>query len=65
MQQLLSVPVLKTPEEVEQAIARYKSSDLNDMDLIYLWQAIRDASLNQNDDSDNIDSDNVPGEDSY
>ncbi len=64
MQQLLNqVPVLKTPEEVEQAIARYKSSDLNDMDLIYLWQAIRDAALNQNKDS--ADTDNVPGEDSY
>jgi hypothetical protein len=63
MQQLLTVPVLKTPEEVEQAIARYKASDLNDMDLIYLWQAIRDASLNQNDDL--ADKDNVPGEDSY
>lgn len=63
MQQLLTVPVLKTPEEVEQAIARYKASDLNDMDLIYLWQAIRDASLNQNDDL--ADNDNVPGEDSY
>ena len=64
MQQLLNqVLVLKTPEEVEQAIARYKSSDLNDMDLIYLWQAIRDAALNQNKDS--ADTDNVPGEDSY
>lgn len=64
MQQLLNqVPVLKTPEEVEQAIARYKSSDLNDMDLIYLWQAIRDAALNQN--KDNADTDNVPGQDSY
>jgi hypothetical protein len=63
MQQLLTVPVLKTPEEVEDAIARYKASDLNDMDLIYLWQAIRDASLNQNNDS--ADTDNVPGEDSY
>ena len=63
MQQLLTVPVLKTPEEVELAIARYKSSDLNDMDLIYLWEAIRDASLNQND--DNADTDNVPGQDSY
>ncbi len=63
MQELLTVPVLKTPEEVEQAIARYKTSDLNDMDLIYLWQAIRDASLNQNE--DNADTDNVPGEDSY
>lgn len=63
MQQLLTVPVLKTPEEVERAIARYKSSDLNDMDLINLWEAIRDASLNQND--DNADTDKVPGEDSY
>lgn len=63
MQQLLTVPVLKTPEEVELAIARYKSSDLNDMNLIGLWEAIRDASLNQNHDSAN--SDNVPGEDSY
>ncbi|MFB2977890.1 hypothetical protein [Microseira sp. BLCC-F43] len=64
MQELLTkVPVLKTPEEVEQAIARYKASDLNDMDLIYLWQAIRDAALNQN--NDNADTDNVPGQDSY
>lgn len=64
MQELLTqVPVLKTPEEVEDAIARYKSSDLNDMDLINLWEAIRDASLNQND--DNADTDKVPGEDSY
>lgn len=63
MQQLLTVPVLKTPEEVERAIARYKSSDLNNMDLINLWEAIRDASLNQNHDS--ADTDNVPGQDSY
>ena len=66
-----SVPSLKTLEELEQAIQRYRTSDLSNSELLSQWQAIRDASLNQNF-SDYVqgnpaayDQDMVPGGDSY
>lgn len=58
-----TVPILKTPEEVEQAIQRYKASDLSGSELLIQWQAIRDASLNQV--LSAADGDKVPGQDSY
>lgn len=58
-----TVPILKTPEEVEQAIQRYKASDLSGSELLIQWQAIRDASLNQVFSA--ADGDKVPGQDSY
>ena len=64
MQELIAtVPMLNTPQEIEKAIELYKNSDLSGFELIKLWQAIRDAALNQIFPDSN--SDNVPGEDSY
>ncbi|HEY9848249.1 MAG TPA: hypothetical protein V6D28_02225 [Leptolyngbyaceae cyanobacterium] len=66
-----TVPTLSSAEEVEKAIQRYKTSDLSGAELLSQWQAIRDASLNQNfaeNDSEKVttyDSDKVPGQDSY
>ncbi|HAX79878.1 MAG TPA: hypothetical protein DCY88_29595 [Cyanobacteria bacterium UBA11372] len=64
MQELIAtVPMLKTPQEIEKAIEVYKNSDLSGFELIKLWQAIRDAALNQI--FPDANNDNVPGEDSY
>ncbi|WP_017718892.1 hypothetical protein [Kamptonema formosum] len=59
----LTVPTLSTLEELEQAIARYKSADLSGAELLRQWQAIRDASVNQ--DLFKSQTDAVPGQDSY
>ncbi|MBW4495916.1 MAG: hypothetical protein KME26_23125 [Oscillatoria princeps RMCB-10] len=59
----LTVPTLSTLEELEQAIARYKSTDLSGAELLRQWQAIRDASVNQ--DLFKPENDGVPGQDSY
>lgn len=64
MQELIAtVPMLNTPQEIEKAIELYKNSELSGFELIKLWQAIRDAALNQI--FPDSKSDNVPGEDSY
>jgi hypothetical protein len=67
MQELIcNVPVPKTLQELEQAIARYKTSDLSGAELLCQWQAIRDAALNQKfSDSEAGKDDKVPGEQSY
>ncbi len=57
------VPILSTLQELEQAIQRYIVSDLRGDELLCQWQAIRDASLNQ--EFPPSKSDKVPGEDSY
>ncbi|MBD2040740.1 hypothetical protein [Microcoleus sp. FACHB-672] len=57
----LSIP--STLQELEQAVERYKSSDLSGSELLCLWQAIRDGSLNQF--LSQGDQDGVPGEESY
>lgn len=57
----LSIP--STLQELEQAVERYKSSDLSGSELLGLWQAIRDGSLNQF--LSQADHDGVPGEESY
>lgn len=57
----LSIP--STLQELEQAVERYKSSDLSGSELLSLWQAIRDGSLNQF--LSQADQDGVPGEESY
>lgn len=59
-----TVPTLSTVQELEQAINRYKTSDLNGSELLALWQAIRDASLKLGV-SKVQKSDEIPGEDSY
>ncbi|MCL6435334.1 MAG: hypothetical protein K6T90_14195 [Leptolyngbyaceae cyanobacterium HOT.MB2.61] len=53
----------KTAKELEQAIRRYRASNLKGVDLFCQWLAIRDASLEQN--SSEFEGDRVPGEDSY
>ena len=58
-----SIPILSTLEELEQAIQRYKASDLSGSELLIQWEAIRDASLNQAFSA--ADADKVPGQDSY
>lgn len=57
----LSIP--STLQELEQAVERYKSSDLSGSELLRLWQAIRDGSLKQF--LSQADQDGVPGEESY
>ncbi|MBD2002639.1 MULTISPECIES: hypothetical protein [Cyanophyceae] len=59
-----TVPVPKTPQELEQAVKQYIVNDLRGDELLCQWQAIRDASLNQ-DFCVPSDSDLVAGEDSY
>ncbi|GAC1452585.1 MAG: hypothetical protein NVSMB70_20560 [Chamaesiphon sp.] len=58
-----NVSIPNTPQELEQAIEQYKSSDMRGLDLVCHWQAIRDASLNQS--LADPDHDRVAGEDSY
>jgi hypothetical protein len=60
-----AVSIPKTPQELEQAIQRYRSSDLSDLnsnELFNQWQAIRTAALELRTTEC---SDRVPGEDSY
>jgi hypothetical protein len=57
-----AVSIPKTPQELEQAIQRYRSSDLSGNELFNQWQAIRTAALELRTAER---SDRVPGEDSY
>jgi hypothetical protein len=57
-----NTPILRTPQELEQAIQRYRAGDWNSNSLFSLWQAIRNAAIAQ---SAPEQSDRVPGEDSY
>lgn len=58
-----NVPIPTTPQELEQAIQRYKTEDLHGTDLFCQWQAIRMAAIAQTT-ADPI-WDAVAGEDSY
>jgi hypothetical protein len=60
---MINVPVLKTTEELERAIKQYQASDLTVPELLCQWQAIRDASLNQ--DFSEPENDGVSDEESY
>jgi hypothetical protein len=57
-----AVSIPKTPQELEQAIQRYRTSDLSGNELFNQWQAIRTAALELKTTEIN---DRVPGEDSY
>jgi hypothetical protein len=59
-----TLPIPKTQEDLEQAIQRYRSSDLQGDDLFCLWDAIRTASLQQTTPESRQDQ-LVPGDDSY
>jgi hypothetical protein len=61
---ICTIAVPKTPRELELVLQRYRTSDLNGYELVCYWQAIRDASLEQGDESSK-ESDRVPGEASY
>jgi hypothetical protein len=63
MVDLCNISVPKTSKELEQAIQRYRMSNLKGIDLFCQWLAIRDASLAQN--GSEIEGDHVPGESSY
>jgi hypothetical protein len=58
-------PTPQTPQELEQALQRYRNTDLSDFsnsELFNQWLAIRTAALEQK--APSIE-DQVPGEDSY
>lgn len=57
------VPVPTHLQELDQAIQRYRSTDLSGSDLYRLWQVIRDLSLEQV--GFELAGDRVPGEHSY
>ncbi len=63
-----SIPINpQTPQELEQALQRYRNSDLSDFsnsELFNQWLAIRTAALEQKT-PDIEEEDQVPGEDSY
>lgn len=44
---ICTIPIPQTPQELEQAIKRYRESDATGIDLFCQWQAIRDVSLRQ------------------
>ncbi|BAS55463.1 MULTISPECIES: hypothetical protein [Leptolyngbya] len=57
-------PVLHTLQEVDEAVRRYNATDWQtEEESLPLWQAIRDASLEQL--PSQKDPFKVPGEDSY
>lgn len=58
-----ALPFLNTWEDLQLAVERYRTSDLSGTELLSLWQAIRDASLNQN--FSQPQGDGVGGEESY
>ena len=58
-----TVPVLKTPQELDRAVRSYQVSDLKEGELFRQWLAIRNASLEQA--RVELTSDRVPGDDSY
>lgn len=57
------IPTLNTPQDLEQAIQRYRESDWNPGVLFALWEAIRNAAMTQA--VPEPQGDRVPGEDSY
>jgi hypothetical protein len=63
MSDFCNISVPKTPQELERAIQRYRTSNLKGVDLFCQWLAIRDASLAQN--GSEMEGDRVPGESSY
>lgn len=58
-----TVPALTSMQDLDLAVDRYKTSDLSGAELLSLWQAIRDASLNQT--FSQPKDDGVPVEESY
>lgn len=63
IQRVDTVPVPRTPQELERAIQRYRSTDLRGRELFCHWQAIRLAALAQA--TTDITGDQIAGEDSY
>jgi len=58
-----TIPVPRTPQELDQAIQRYRNTDLHGYELFCQWQAICEGSMQQ--DFSDSSADAVPGEDSY
>jgi hypothetical protein len=55
--------LLKTVKDIDQAVQRYRASDLRGEELYQQWLDIRDASLQQG--SPESEYDHILGEDSY
>lgn len=62
-ERICTIPVPQTPQELEQAIQRYRESDLVGFDLFCQWEAIREVSLQQA--NDEPETDGVAIEHSY
>ncbi|PSB28820.1 hypothetical protein [Stenomitos frigidus] len=58
-----TVPVFKTPQELDRAVRNYQVSDLKGFELFRQWLAIRNASLEQS--RVELAGDRIPGDDSY
>lgn len=57
------IPVPQSAQELEQAISRYRTSDLQGADLFCQWEAIRNASLVLT--GSDIPNDEISDEESY
>jgi hypothetical protein len=58
-----TLPLPKTPQELDRAIQNYLNSNLSGVDLFCQWQVIRDAALALG--ASEQESDRIPGESSY
>lgn len=58
-----NIPIIKTAQDLEQAIQQYRAGEWNGNALFALWQAIRNSALAQA--NSDAGQDPVPGEDSY
>ena len=58
-----TVPVFKTSQEIDRAVCRYQTNDLQGVELFRQWLAIRNASLEQ--EGAELAGDRVPGDASY
>ena len=56
-------PILRSMQELDEAVRSYNATDWKGEELYQQWQAIRDASLEQL--PPEFDPFKVPGEDSY
>lgn len=62
-QTTIAAPVIRTAQDLDQAVQQYVASNLSGMALFNHWQAIREASLRLVEPE--AEGDRIPGEDSY
>jgi len=58
-----SLPVVRTANDLEKAVRKYRQQDLHGTELFRQWKAIRDAALNL--ELPAGEGDGIAGEDSY